>query len=155
VALMSAKEDTMSHMSYHHYGASVIHAPITQLRRDMHTALDITPDALRMAEHTTTTLQEVTDHSSGAHVLTYCSTVYALELAEYSATCTLASVADAPHTTFVEWMREYRPTLPADHDQIRAFVSTLIDQDRAIASRLEAEYGSSEVFYIDYTLGGA
>ena len=88
-------------------------------------------------------------------MLTYCSTVYALELKEYSATCTLASVADAPHTTFVEWMRAYRPAARADDDQIRPFVSSLLDQDQAITSRLAAEYGSPEVLYIDYTLGGA
>src|SRR5262245_55513389 len=144
-------ENTMNHRTYHHYGASVIHAPISQLRRDMHAALVIAPDALHTAEHATMVLQEATDCRAEAHALTYRSTMTAPELDEYSATCTLASVADAPHTTFVEWTREYRPAVAIDHDRIRAFVSTLVDQDRAIASRLEAEYGSTEVFYIDYT----
>jgi len=145
----------MNHVTYHHYGASVIHAPIAQLRRDMHAVLNVPPDALRAAEHATTVLQEMTDHPSGTHVLTYRSTLCAPEIAGYSAACTLTSVADAPHTIFVEWMRDYRPAAPTDHDRMRAFVSALIDQDRAIASRLAAEYGGAEVFYIDYTLGGA
>ena len=145
----------MNHITYHHYGASVIHAPINQLRRDMHAVLNMASDALRAAEHTATVREQATDDPSGTHVLLYRSTLCAPEIAEYSATCTLAGVADAPHTTFVEWMREYRPAALTDHDQIKPFVSAMIDQDREIASRFAAEYGNPEVFYIDYTLGGA
>jgi hypothetical protein len=86
-------------------------------------------------------------------MLTYRSTMGAPEIAEYVATWTLTCSADAPHMTFVEWMREYRPAALTNHDQLRPFVSALIDQDRDIAARFAAQYGSPEVVYIDYTLG--
>ena len=145
----------MNLVTYHHYGASLIHAPIDRLRRDMYAALDSAPDALRAAERATTILAEVTDSSLGTHLLSYRSTMGAPELAQYSVICTLASVVDAPHCTFVEWTREYRPAVPADQARIRALVRALVDQDQAIASQLATKYGSTEVFCIDYTLGGA
>jgi hypothetical protein len=166
---MNIGETTMS-QTYHHYGASVINAPIDQLQREMHTILNVPEDTARAARRAigttaaavaeqsqpcvqlddTTILEEVIDRVSGTHTLTYRSTTCAPEVAQYVATCTLQRVADAPNTTFVEWMRMYRP---AGHDQIRRFVSALVDQDQAIASRFAAEYGSAEVLYIDYTLG--
>jgi hypothetical protein len=145
----------MNQLTYHHYGASVIRAPINQLRRDLQAVLHVPADALCAARHTTEALEEVTDCRSGTRVLTCRSTVAVPEFAEYRAVYTLTSQADTPHTTLVEWTREYRPATPTDHDRTRAFVSALVEQDRAIASRLAAEYENSEVFYIDYTLGGA
>jgi hypothetical protein len=138
-------------VTYHHYGATVLNAPINQLRCDMHAVLNVAQDTVR----TTAVMEEGIDSVAGTHTLTYRSTTCAPEIAEYVATCTLQRVADAPHTTFVEWMRAYRPAAPTDNDQIRPFVSSLVDQDQAIASRFAAEYGSTEVLYIDYTLGGA
>ncbi|HET9220960.1 MAG TPA: hypothetical protein VFO07_00565 [Roseiflexaceae bacterium] len=162
----------------HHYGATVLDAPIHQLRRDMYTILNVpeaivrTPRratsvaAIVVAEQSqpcvqlaiepddTTILEEVIDRVSGTHALTYRWTMCAPEIAEYAATCTLQRMADAPNTTFVEWTRAYRLAAPADRDQVRRFVRALVDQDRAIASHLAAEYGSTEVLYIDYTLGG-
>jgi hypothetical protein len=145
----------MNQLTYHHYGATVLNAPIAQLRRDMHTILNVPPDLVRTRGHTAAVLEEVIDRVAGTHTLAYRSTVCAPEIAEYVATCTLACGADAPHTTFIEWMREYRPAALTDNDQMRPFVSALIDQDQAIAAQFAAEYGSTEVFYIDYTLGGA
>jgi hypothetical protein len=145
----------MNHVTYHHYGASVIHAPINQLRRDMYAVLTLPPDALLAADHAAAVLEGVTDCPSRTRVLTCRSTIGAPEIAEYRAACTLTSVADAPHATFIEWTREYRPATPTDHDRMQAVVSALIEQDRTIASRLACDYGSTEVFYIDYTLGGA
>lgn len=165
-------------LTYHHYGASLIHAPIAQLRRDMQAILNAPADLVRAAERATdaavaasseqgrpavqlaiqlgaiAVLEEAIDGVAGKHTLTYRSTTCTSEIAEYVATCTLLCVEEAPHTTFVEWMREYRPAARADHEQIRPFVSSLLDQDQAIASRLATEYGSAEVLYIDYTLGG-
>jgi len=166
-------------VTYHHYGASVIHAPLAQLRRDMHAILNVPADLVRAAGRATdvaaaasseqgrpcvqlaiqlgatAVLEEAIDSMAGKHTLIYRSTSCAPGIAEYVATCTLQCVEDAPHTTFVEWMRAYRPAARADDDQIRPFVSSLLDQDQAITSRLAAEYGSPEVLYIDYTLGGA
>jgi hypothetical protein len=144
----------MNHVTYHHYGATILDAPIAQLRGDMDTILNA-PSALELSVgRTTGVLKEITGHRAGSHTLIYRSTMDVPEIAEYVTTWTLACVADAPHTTFVEWMREYRPATSTNHDQIRPIVSALIDQDRAIASRFAAEYGSPEVVYIDYTLGG-
>jgi hypothetical protein len=144
----------MNCVTYHHYGATILDASIAQLRGDIDVILNTSLDLARPIGRPSTILKETTDCAAGTHTLTYRSTLCAPEIAEYSATYTLASVADAPHTTFVEWMREYRPAAPAGHDQISPFVSALIDQDRAIASWFAAEYGSPEVIYIDYTLGG-
>ena len=141
----------MNHQTYYHYGASVIHAPITHLRQDMHTILNIPPDALRA----TAAVEQATDHRAGSHVLIYRSIPCAPQIAEYSVTCTLTCVAETPPATLVEWMREYRPEALVGHDQLGQFVSAQIEQDRAISSRLAADYASCEVFYIDYTLGGA
>ena len=165
-------------VTFHHYGATVLDAPIHQLRRDMYTILNVpevivrTPRratsvaAVAVAEQSqpcvqlaiepddTTVLEEVIDRVSGTHALTYHWTTCAPEIAEYVATCTLQRVADAPNTTFVEWTRAYRLAAPTDHDQVERFVRALVDQDQAIASRLAAEYSSTEVLYIDYTIGG-
>src|SRR5215208_5174820 len=131
----------MNHVTYHHYGATILDAPITQLHGDMDAILNLA----RTTGYTTAVIEEITDHAAGAHTLTYRSIEGVPEIAKYIATWTLASVADAPHTTFVEWMREYRPAVSGNHDQIQPFVSALIEQDRAIASRFAAEYGSPEV----------
>lgn len=142
----------MNHVTYHHYGATILDTPIAQLRRKMDAIVNASLALSRTTARASTVLEE-NDCAAGTHTLTYRSIVCAPELAEYVVTWSLACVTDAPHTTFVEWMREYRPGTAAGHDQIRPFVSALIDQDRAIATRFAAEYGSSEVVYIDYTLG--
>ena len=165
-------------ITYHHYSATVLNAPINQLRRDLHTILNLPQDTVRttrratgsaaaaLAEQTqpcmqlaiqlsdTTILEEVIDRRSGMHALTYRSTGCALEIAEYVTTCTLQNMTDAPDNTFVEWMHAYRLAAHTDHDQIRPFVTTLVDQDQAIASWFAAAYGSAEVLSIDYTIGG-
>ena len=143
----------MNHVTYHHYGATILDAPIAQLHGDMDAILNAPLNLARMTGYTTAVIEEITDHAAGSHTLTYRSIKGVPEIAKYIATWTLASVADAPHTTFVEWMREYRPAVSGNHDQIRPFVSALVEQDCAIASRFAAEYGSPEVMYIDYTLG--
>jgi hypothetical protein len=145
----------MNQVTYHHYGATILNAPIAQLRRDIHAIFSIPSDLVRTVGHTAAVLEEAVDCGSGSHMLSYRSTLCAPELAEYCATYKLASVADAPHTTFVEWTRDYRPAEPVGRDQVQPLVSSLIDQDRALASRFSVEYGSAEVFYIDYTLGCA
>jgi hypothetical protein len=153
-------------LTYHYYSASIIHAPINQLHCDMHSILSMQPDLIHAGVSaaprwfstqlgTTVALEEASDRVAGTCTLTYRPTACAPEIAEYIATCTLQRVADAPHTTFVEWMRAYRPAASASHDQIDPFVSALLDQDQAIAAQLGAVYGSTEVFSIDYTLGGA
>ena len=165
-------------VTYHNYGASVINAPIAQLRQDMHAILNVPADLVRAAGcatdaaagaspeqgqpfvqlaiqlGATAVLEEAIDRVARKHTLTYRATTCAPEIAEYVATCTLQCVEEAPHTTFVEWMRVYRPAARTVQDQIRLFVNSLVDQDQAIISRLAAEYGSAEVLYIDYTLGG-
>jgi hypothetical protein len=144
----------MNHITYHHYGATILDAPIAQLHADIGALLDVPPDLVRTIGHPTTVTQQMSDCAAGAHTLICRSTVSVPEIAEYITTWTLACIADAPHTTLVEWMREYRPATSSDHDQIRPFVNTLIDQDRMIAARFAAEYGGSEVVYVNYTLGG-
>ena len=165
-------------VTYHHYSAAVLNAPINQLGRDLHSILNVPQDtvyaarratgsaAAALAEQSqpcvqlaiqlsdTTVLEEVIDRVAGTHALTYRSTACAPEIAEYVATCTLQRMADAPNNTFVEWMRAYRLAAHTDHDQIRPFVSTLVDQDQAIASWFAAAYGSAEILSIDYTIGG-
>ena len=143
----------MNHVTYHHYGATILDAPIAQLHGDMDAILNAPLNLARTMGYTTAVIEEITNHMAGSHALTYRSTMGVPEIAKYVATWTLASVADAPHTTLVEWMREYRPAALTTHDQIRPFVSALIDQDREIASRFAAEYGSPEGIYLDYTLG--
>ena len=145
----------MNHVTYHHYGATILDAPIAQLHGDMVAILNVPLNLARPTAHPITVMEEMTDCAAGTHTLTYRSTMCVPEIAEYVATWTLARSADAPHTIMVEWMREYRPAAPINHDQIRPFVSAQIDQDRVIASRFAAEYGSPEIVYIDYTLGGA
>jgi hypothetical protein len=144
----------MNQVTYHYYGATLLDAPIALLQDDIHTILSVPADLIRTVG-CTTILEEAVDCASGLHTLSCHSMTGAPELAEYVATYTLASVADAPHTTFVEWMREYRPAVSANRDKVQPFVSALADQDREIALRLAGEYGSTDVFYIDYTLGGA
>src|SRR5258708_39590535 len=120
----------MNRVTYHHYGATILDASIAQLRGDMDAILNAPLNLARPIGHPNTILNETTDCAAGTHTLTYRSTMCAPELAEYVITWTLACVADAPHTTFVEWMREYRPAALTTHDQIRPFVSALIDPDR-------------------------
>jgi hypothetical protein len=165
-------------VTYHHYSAAVLNAPINQLRRDLHTILSVPQSAMRAARRATgsataalvepsqpcvqlaiqlsdtTILEEEIDHVSGTHALTYRSTACAPEIAEYVATCTLQRMADASNNTFVEWMHTYQLAAHTDHDQIRPFISTLVDQDQAIASWFAAAYGSAEILSIDYTIGG-
>ena len=165
-------------VTYHHYGATVLNAPVDHLRHDMFALLNVPQDSVRTAGRATgsadaasaelsrpclplamqigdtTVLEEVIDRVSGTHALTYRSTTCAPEIAEYVATCTLRRVADAPHTTFVEWMREYRLDA-ADGDRIHPFVSALVHHDQTIASKFAAEYDTAEVLVIDYTLGRA
>jgi hypothetical protein len=145
----------MNQVTYHHYGTTILNAPIALLRRDLHTILSVPADLVHTVGCTTSVLEEVVDCASGSHTLIYRSTKGAPELAEYVASCMLACVADAPNTTFVEWEREYRPAESVNRDTVQPIVSALVEQDQAIASRLAADYGSTEVFFIDYTLGGA
>jgi len=129
-------------VTYHHYGASLIHAPIDQLRRDMQEMLGLPADIARGEEPMAAT-----------YTLSYCPPTRAPGLVEYIIDCRLQCVADAPTATFVEWMRAYRPAAPVC--QVQTFARELAAQDRAIAARLAAEYGGAEVIYMDYTLGGA
>jgi hypothetical protein len=164
-------------ITYHYYSATVLNAPIAQLGRDLYAILNVSQDTVRAARRATgsaaaalaeqsqpgvqlaiqlsdtTVLEEVIDRVSGMHALTYRSTACAPEIAEYVATCSLQRMVDAPNNTFVEWMREYRPAALTDNDLIRAFVSTLVDQDQAIASWFAVTCGSAEVLSIDYTIG--
>jgi hypothetical protein len=142
-------------ITYHHYGATVLNLPITQLSPNMQAILHMPIDLIGAAAHATVALEEESDGVAHTHTLTYRSRPCAAEVAEYVATCTLQPVADAPHTTFFEWTRMYRPATPAHYDQICPFVSAMVDQDRAIAARLAAEYSGAEVLFIDYTLGRA
>ena len=148
-------ENRVNHVTYHHYGATILDAPIAELQGDMEAMLNPPLNLAPPTGHPITHMEEMTDCAAGTHTLTYRSATCMPEIAEYVATWTLACSADAPHTTMVEWMREYRPATPINHDQIQTFVSALIDQEREIASRFAAEYGNPEVIYIDYTLGGA
>jgi hypothetical protein len=142
-------------ITYHHYGATVLNMPITQLPLNMLTILRLPIDRVGVAAHATIALEETGDGVAHTHTLTYRSNSCAAELAEYVVTCTLRPVADAPHTTFFEWMRAYRPATSVHDDQICSFVSAMVDQDQAIAARLAAECGGEEVLCIDYTLGAA
>jgi hypothetical protein len=144
----------MNHVTYHHYGATILDAPIAQLHGDMDSILNVAPNLARPTERSITVVEEMTDRAAGTQTRSYRSTMCAPGIAEYIVSWTLARIADAPHTTFVEWTREYRPAALTNHDQIRPFVSALIDQDREIVSRFAAGYGSPEIIYIDYTLGG-
>src|SRR5215213_11127856 len=109
---MRELENRMNHLTYHHYGATILDVPIAQLRCDMHTILNL-PSALEPSEgHRTGVLEEMTVCAAGTHTLTYRSTTCMPELAEYAATWTFACSAAAPHTIMVEWMREYRPAAP-------------------------------------------
>jgi hypothetical protein len=40
-------------VTYHHYGATILNVPITQLRRDMPAILNVPSDLARTAERTT------------------------------------------------------------------------------------------------------
>jgi hypothetical protein len=127
-------------VTYHHYGASLIHAPIEQLRRDMQEMLGMPADIAGGAERT-----------AASHTLSYCPPTHAPGLGGYKIICSLQCVADAPTATFVEWMRTYRPTAPICHT--KAFARELAAQDQLICDRLAAKYDGSEVVYMDYTLG--
>jgi len=167
-------------LTYHHYGASLIHAPIDQLQRDMQDMLGLPAGLARREEReasaaaiavaaqagprpgfplpalqpaATAILEGASDHTAATYTLSYSPATRAPGLIEYSITCTLQSVADAPPATFVEWTRAYQPAAPTCHVQL--FARTLVDQDQAIAARLAAKYGGAEVMTMDYTLGGA
>ena len=142
-------------ITYHHYGATVLNMPIAQLPPNMQAILRLPIDLVGAAAHATIASEKAGDGVAHTHTLTYRSTSCAAERAEYVATCTLRPVADAPHTTFFEWTRAYRPATSAHDDQICPFVSAMVCQDQAIAARLAAECGGVEVLCIDYTLGGA
>jgi hypothetical protein len=154
-------------ITYHHYGASLIHAPIDHLQRDIQAMLDIPADLARAAASAVpraqpalqpaaaAILEEAIDCAAARRTLTYRSATSAPGIAEYVVTCTLESVADAPAATFVEWMRAYRPAIAAGQEQIGSFVRALAAQDQSVADRLAAEYNCAEVMYMDYTLGGA
>ena len=129
-------------VTYHHYGASLIQAPIDQLRREMQAMLGLPAELARGDER-----------AAASYKLSYCPPTRAPGLVEYAITCTLQCVADAPAATFVEWMRIYRPAAPICH--INAFERELAARDRAIADRLAAEYSGTEVMYMNYTLGTA
>src|SRR6266540_2009925 len=103
-------------VTYHHYGATVLNAPVDHLRHDMFALLNVPQDSVRTAGRATgsadaasaelsrpclplamqigdtTVLEEVIDRVSGTHALTYRSTTCAPEIAEYVATCTLQSM---------------------------------------------------------------
>lgn len=144
----------MNNVSYHHYGASVIDAPIDQLRGNIQAVLNLSGDAQPIAEHAIVGQAGMLDQPCGMFVGIPCSIRSTHKLAEYSATWTLSALEDAPHRTLFEWMREYHSTAPAHDEQMETLISALVEQDRALALRLAAEYGSTEVFYIDYLLGG-
>ena len=164
-------------ITYHHYGAGLIHAPIDQLRRDMQEMLGLPASIARGDEHAASTaaavvaaphnahaqkalrpaatalLEQAPDGSAATYTLSYRPPTRAPGLVDYSITCTLQCLVDAPDATFVEWMRAYRPAAPIC--QVQTFASELAAQDRAIAARLAARYSGAEVMYMDYTLGGA
>ncbi|HJZ49327.1 MAG TPA: hypothetical protein VKE41_19255 [Roseiflexaceae bacterium] len=131
-------------LTHHHYGASLIHAPIDQLRREIHGILYTPLHA---------TLEEAIDRTGTTYTLSYRPATGAPGIVEYVVTCTLQSVADASQATVVEWRRVYRTAAPVC--QVQSFVSAQVAQDQAIATRLAAKYRGAEVMYIDYTLGGA
>src|SRR5215216_4347287 len=116
----------MNHVTYHHYGATILDAPIAQLHGDMDAILNLPLNLACTMEHSIVVMEEMTDCAAGTHTLICRSTMCVPEIAEYVATWTLACIANAPHTTLVEWMREYRPAALTTHDQIRPFVSALI-----------------------------
>src|SRR5215208_1761287 len=103
---------TMS-VTFHHYGATVLTVPISQLRLNMQAILRMPIDIVDGAGHATAALEEASDGMASTHTLTYRSATCAAEAVEYVAACTLRPVADAPHTTFFEWTRVYRPAAPA------------------------------------------
>jgi hypothetical protein len=129
-------------LTYHHYGASLIQAPIEHLQRDIQAMLDMPTDLARAAA------------SAATDTLIYRSGTCAPGIAEYVVTCTLQPMADNPAATFVEWMRAYRPDAAADQEQICTYTRALTVRDQAVADRLAAEYDCAEVLYMDYTLGG-
>jgi hypothetical protein len=145
---------TMS-ITFHHYGATVLNMPISQVRFNLQAILRMPFELVNGAEHATADLEEASDGLASTHTLTYRAATCAVAVAEYTAACTLRPVADAPHTTFFEWTRVYRFATPAGQDQISPFVSAMVGQDRAIAARLAVEYAGAEVLYMDYTIGAA
>jgi hypothetical protein len=137
----SSEGESAVSLTYHHYGASLIQAPIDNLQRDIQAVLDLPADIAGAAAPT------------AARTLTYRSATCAPGIDEYTVTCTLQSVADTPSATFVEWMRAYRPADAAGQEQIHRFNRALAARDQAVADRLAAEYDGAEVMYMDYTLG--
>ena len=131
-------------LTYHHYGASLVHAPIDQLRRDIHSILGMPAHAA---------LEQALDHTGATYTLSYRPATRAPGLVEYVFTCTLQRMADAAPATFVEWTRAYRTAAPIC--QVQSFAHAQVEQDQAIAARLAAAYDGAEVMYMDYTLGSA
>jgi len=168
------EELTMS-ITYHHYGAVLVDIPLDRLWSDLRDSLiaprstlghldpinialaDLSSPALQIALQwgDRATLEETIDRSEGSHTLTYRASASVLEIAEYVATCTLQRVRDAPHTTYVEWTRMYRPTAQANSARTSAFVARLRAQDQLIADRFAAADDQAESLLIDYALGGA
>jgi hypothetical protein len=142
-------------LTFHRYGATVLDVPIAQLRLNLRAILSMPVELVSGAEQAAAALEETSDGAAITHTLIYRSTTGAPEAAEYVATCTLRPIEDAPHTTSLEWTRAYRPATSTPPDQVGPFISAMAAQDRALAARLNLEYGGVEVFYIDYTLGGA
>jgi hypothetical protein len=152
----SSKGESTVSLTYHHYGASFINAPIDQLRRDIQAMLDMPTNLAHAAASAAPgALADAIECPDATHMLTYRSTTCAPGIAEYVVTCSLQCVADAPAATFVEWMRAYRPAAAAGQEQIRTFARALVARDQAVANRLTTEYDGAEVMYMDYTLGGA
>jgi hypothetical protein len=168
------EESTMS-ITYHHYGAVLVDMPLDRLWSDLRDSLiaprstlghldsinialaDLSSPALQIALQwgEQATLEERIDRSEGTHTLTYRASASVLEIAEYVATCTLQRVSDAPHTTYVEWTRMYRPTAQANSGRASGFVARMRAQDQAIAERFAAADDRAEALLIDYSLGGA
>jgi hypothetical protein len=124
-------------ITYYHYGASVVHAPLDQLRGNMSAILNM----------------PLARPSATAQTLTYRATACAPGIAEYTVTCTLQPMEDAPAATFVEWMRAYRPAAAAGQEQIHSFGRALATQDHAVADQLATVDDSAETLFMDYTLG--
>ncbi len=131
-------------ITFHHYGAAVLSVPIAQLRLDLQAFVRMPAELVGRAEHATVGLEEADDGLACTHSLTYRSGPCAAAIGEYVAACTLRPVADAPHTTLVEWTRAYRPAAPALAEQVRPFVGAMVGQDQAIAARLAADYDGAE-----------
>ena len=61
----------MNHVTYHHYGATILDAPIAQLHGDMDAILNAPLNLAHTMEHPITVMEEMTDCAAGTHTLTY------------------------------------------------------------------------------------